>query len=135
MGVDLYMENEGGTKLGEVLDPHGLISRVVSLFGNETTTLLRFIDPYGDTVFNQLQIPVLIRELETVRILLTDDIIGALAQQELEDARKANWAPTVVQYIESSNRSLSVYPLLTSTPTWGVFSIWRTALSEKPILI
>jgi hypothetical protein len=107
MGVDLYLEDEQGTKLDEVLDPNGFISLMLLLPGYETTVLLRFIDPYGDTVFNQLQIPVLIREFEAVRDLLTDDIIDKRAQQNLDDARKANWAPTVIQYIELSYRGLS----------------------------
>jgi hypothetical protein len=33
---------------------------------------LRFIDPYGDTVFNQLQVPQLIIELRALERELTD---------------------------------------------------------------
>jgi hypothetical protein len=40
---------------------------------NEDTTCLQFIDPYGDTVFNQLQLRVLIVELMAHRL----DLAGA----------------------------------------------------------
>lgn len=107
MGVNLYMEEEDGTRLVEVLDPQGYVGTIVSLAGNENTVSLRFIDPYGDTVFNQLQIPVLIRELEAARGLLTEERVAQLGQHMLESAKRAKWAPTVIESIESSNRTLS----------------------------
>jgi hypothetical protein len=107
MGIDLFMEDEQGIKLAEVLDPHGCIGRIVSLFGDKSPGPLHFIDPYGDTVFNQLQIPLLIRELEAARDLVTDDAVARLARQEIEDALKANWDHSVIQSIESPSRTLS----------------------------
>jgi len=108
MGVDLYLEDERGTKLAEVHDPRGFMPCIVSLAGQEGTVCLRVIDPYGDTLFNQLQIPVLIRELEGARDMVTDKALARLGQRALEDARKAQWAPAVIEAIESSNRGLSV---------------------------
>ena len=43
----------------------------------EATQCLRFIDEYGDTVFNQLQAPVLIRELENAAAAVSDLTIHA----------------------------------------------------------
>jgi hypothetical protein len=107
MGVDLYMEDENGTRLAEVLDPKGFVSCIVLLAGHEKTVCLRFVDSYGDTVFNQLQIPVLINEFEAARDLITDERVAGLGQQELDSALKAGWEPTVIQYIESTNRRLT----------------------------
>jgi len=107
MGVNLYIEDENGAQLAEVLDPRGFVGRIVSLVGNQATICLRFIDPYGNTVFNQLQILTLIRELETAREQVTDELVAKLAQEFLEKARKARWSPAVIQEIESSNRSVS----------------------------
>lgn len=53
-------------------------------------TCLRFIDPYGDTVFNPLQIPELISELIDLKSGLRDDefcnnideVIGFLESEE-----------------------------------------------------
>jgi hypothetical protein len=66
MGVDLKWENEDGRTIEEVLDPQMCISHLVLQTDLTRTACLRFIDPYGDTTFNQLQIPILIEELESV---------------------------------------------------------------------
>lgn len=107
MGVDLYLEDEEGAKLAGIPDPHGYVGCIVSLAGCEHPVCVRFIDLYGDTVFNQIQIPVLIKELESARDLITDERVASLGQQKLEDARAGKWDPAVVQAIESSNRRLS----------------------------
>jgi len=107
MGVNLFTEDERGARLAELLDPHGFVGCIVALAGHEKTVCLRFVDPYGDTLFNQLQIPVLIRELEAARDLITDERVAELGQEKLESARKAGWAPMVIQSIESSNRTLT----------------------------
>ena len=65
MGVDLYWRDERGTDLGQVLDPQMLFSSYVQSSVWSETSCLRFIDPYGNTVFNPSQIPVLVRELES----------------------------------------------------------------------
>jgi len=42
---------------------------------------LRFIDPYGDTIFNQQQMPVLIREFQASLVAVSDVMI----QQQVAD--------------------------------------------------
>src|SRR5262245_47687421 len=106
MGVNLFMEDELGKKLADVLDPQGFVGCIVSLAGGDSTTCLRFIDLYGDTVFNQIQIPILIGELEAARDLVTDDSVDKLTQGALDSARKAQLGPAVIHGIESSNRNL-----------------------------
>jgi hypothetical protein len=57
------------TENGEVLalfDAEGLDLRIVKRAPSESTCL-RFIDPYGDTIFNQLQLPVLAAEIAGIR--------------------------------------------------------------------
>ncbi len=63
MGINAYMETERGEQLKELLDPHGRLSKLLPDFDDVTSYCLRFIDPYDDTVFNQRQIPILIKEL------------------------------------------------------------------------
>jgi hypothetical protein len=65
VGVNVFWRDEQGTDLGQVLDPQMSFSSYVQSTGRSETNCLRFIDPYGNTVFNQSQIPVLIRELES----------------------------------------------------------------------
>lgn len=52
--------DEAGVVLAD-FDPDGLPLEVLDC-ATPTTVCSRFIDPYGDTVFNQLQLPVLILE-------------------------------------------------------------------------
>jgi hypothetical protein len=104
MSIDLYMEDEEGTSQGEVLDPEDLTGRIVALAGHQGTVCLRFIDPYGNTVFNQFQIPTLMRELEAAREYVTDERVATLGQSELESAREAKWTPTLIHAIEARNQ-------------------------------
>ena len=67
-----------GTWSGDVVDPKGVTFRadasdVVAawIYEDQTYPLLSGIDPYGNTIFNYLQLPRLIEELE--RRLNTDD--------------------------------------------------------------
>ena len=64
MGIDLYWEDEEGNVLSSVDDPKFIFARFLATAQLSNTTCLRFIDQYGDTIFNQLQTPVLISELE-----------------------------------------------------------------------
>jgi hypothetical protein len=62
---------EVGIWSGDIVDPRGVTFRgegsdVVApeMYEDETYPLLSGIDPYGDTIFNSLQMPRLIKELE-----------------------------------------------------------------------
>lgn len=72
MGIDVRWEDEDGTLLEEVLDPRTLLIRGIDTPSQFDTVCVRFIDPYGDTVFNQLQVPTLIGELEDAEGRVTD---------------------------------------------------------------
>jgi hypothetical protein len=103
LSIDLYMEDEEGAALGEVLDPDDLTGRVVALAGHSGTVCLRFIHPEGNTTFNQFQIPTLVRELEAASGHVTDERLAVLGQCELTSAREARWAPSVIRAIEVRN--------------------------------
>jgi hypothetical protein len=58
----------------------------------QDSVCLRFVDPYGDTVFNQKQIPVLVEELQRVRPQLAEpgtvnhlDQVVALAKKSIRE--------------------------------------------------
>jgi hypothetical protein len=63
-------ESETGEPLAH-FDPAGIDQRIVTEAPG-TSSCLRFIDPYGDLVINQLQLPVLIAELEDMSRRTTD---------------------------------------------------------------
>lgn len=65
-------QDEARAELGRLDDPGFLSELLPSGEGLPTTTCLRFIDPYGHTVFNQLQLDQLLSELESLRPGITD---------------------------------------------------------------
>jgi hypothetical protein len=80
MGCDLHLEDERGAQLADLPDPRDYVGWAVGLASASPTVCLRFIDPYGDTVFNRGQAPVLIQELVMARDLVTESAIAKLAE-------------------------------------------------------
>jgi hypothetical protein len=70
MGIDVRVETESGEVQDEVLDDANLTDKLLPDREDGTSPCLRFVDPFGDTLFNQLQIPLVIGELEK-RLRLT----------------------------------------------------------------
>ena len=66
MGIDLQWISERGEVRESVLDERNLVAEIVAASKEEESVCLRFIDPYGDTIFNQLQIPVFLKEVRAV---------------------------------------------------------------------
>ena len=64
MGIDLRWENESGGSLAELDDPDFLVEKFLPPFEAHDFPCLRFVDPAGDTVFNQFQIVEVVQELE-----------------------------------------------------------------------
>lgn len=89
MGVDLRWEDENGKRIDEIPDPQMCISHLVLNTDLAGTTSLRFIDPYGDTTFNQLQIPILIEELQGVLEQVRDDGIRDHLRRVIELAQRS----------------------------------------------
>ena len=65
-------QDENGKELGRLDDPGFPRDLLPPDDGSPTSACLRFIDPYGDTVFNQLQLGQLLTELEGLRPTITD---------------------------------------------------------------
>ena len=64
----------------------------------KNTLCLRFIDPYGDTKFNQLQIPVLISELESL-----------LALEHCQTHKKLGEFEEVIAFIRKARKQVHTY--------------------------
>jgi len=64
MGICIYWEDERGNKLAELPDMNFYVEGFLPAEDATDFPCLRFVDPYGDTVFNQAQITQLISELE-----------------------------------------------------------------------
>ncbi len=102
------MEDEEGAAFGEVLDPGDLTGRIVALAGHGGTACLRFVHPEGNTVFNQFQIPALVRELEAAREYVTEERLVTLGQSESASAREAGWSPSLIYALEVRSRQTCI---------------------------
>lgn len=67
MGITVVVANERGEVLGQVEDPANLLGPTLPEEHDKNYTLLRYIDRYGDTVFNQLQLDDFISEWRKLR--------------------------------------------------------------------
>lgn len=65
MGINIELRSESGEVLARIADPKGLVAKVLA--GADWTRLLRYIDPYGDTMFNRQQAALLVQELGEVQ--------------------------------------------------------------------
>ena len=75
MGIDIRVESESGEVQDEILDDNNLTEKLLPEHDDTTSPCLRYVDHDGDTVFNQLQLPVLLQELETrLRAARTPDL-------------------------------------------------------------
>ena len=72
MALTVQLIVESGRVLEEIYDPPGFADLLPD-DTDESSQCLRFIDPYGDTVFNTLQIPTFLRELSLVEEHATTD--------------------------------------------------------------
>jgi hypothetical protein len=65
MGIEVATVTERHVVIQQVLDSHGVVSRLaMSRWPRLTHSVcLRFVEPWGDAVFNQTQIPELLEEL------------------------------------------------------------------------
>ncbi|HYS88819.1 MAG TPA: hypothetical protein VEN78_28015 [Bradyrhizobium sp.] len=83
MGIDVALVNERHEPTEEVYDPRQYLTSLAT--GQwprlDGSVCLRFIDPWGDTVFNQAQIPVLLAELERSAASQTNAEIKAHLQK------------------------------------------------------
>ena len=86
--IAVFRETESGQILAE-FDPEGLDFRIVKA-APDRSVCLRFIDPYGDLVINQIQLPVLIKELYEVR--------EQAAEEELRDHIEG-----LIRFLKESN--------------------------------
>ncbi len=67
MGIDAEIAPRDRDHPIVVSDAGGVFARFVASSPLPESACFRFIDPYGDTVFNSLQLPVLLEELERVQ--------------------------------------------------------------------
>src|SRR5207245_140253 len=118
---NVYLRSESGETLDSCLDPLGLVPKLLRHFDLSGTVCLRFVDPYGDTVFNYLQAPVLLGELAGIRPRL-DDRTRALIDALIPGAERP-------RFNLCGTGSGSVVPRITAMPAAQICG--RHSLPER----
>lgn len=97
MGVDAQIEAEGGRLIERLGDAAGCLAKLLVMADARASTCLRFIDPYGDTIFNSLQLPVLESEVSARLADLDISRLRADRKHQLAEAIRLRWQPTVIE--------------------------------------
>lgn len=67
MAMEVVLQDERGNDIGEAIrDPIGVIADCVPDPNDASYSCIRFVDPYGDTIFNRLQAVVAVKEWDRV---------------------------------------------------------------------
>lgn len=106
MGIDARIETERGTCIAELGDPGNRMNRLLALAALDSTLCLQFIDPYGCTVFNGYQIPVLQRECSSLISLLTEPNLSEVKRLYLERAEA--WPKAALDEARQDMEALSL---------------------------
>jgi hypothetical protein len=62
MGLGIELQDEWGGIISSTADPKNLLANLLPPLGDESHPMLGFIDPYGNTTFNNLQINLFLLE-------------------------------------------------------------------------
>ena len=89
MGIDIAIVTENGVEIESIGDPGSMTQSLLPDYSKVDSPCLRFIDPYGDTVFNCLQIPLLINELEETLSHISNKWVADHGWKIVELARRA----------------------------------------------
>jgi hypothetical protein len=96
MALDIVWEDEKGEMLEKCPSWFSCWDYVSSPDDLQDTCCLRFLDDYGDTTFNQIQIPILLAELESLL-------------PKSKDAAARNSLESVIGFIQKAKGEVHTY--------------------------
>jgi hypothetical protein len=63
MAIVVVLQDENCNNISDIIeDPQGVIALSLPNISDRTYCCLRFIDPYGDTIFNRIQAIIMVEE-------------------------------------------------------------------------
>jgi len=90
--MSIVLETESGEELARIEDPKNLLHLILPRSDDSSFTCLRYVDWYGDTVFNRLQMEVVQMEwdrletrVQTPEAKVLYDRVRDLAQRAQEE--------------------------------------------------
>lgn len=72
MGIDLHIEDEHGKSIYCISDDQQIFAHVINQTKMSEYSLLKYIDPYGDTTFNNMQLNDLLYDLSSLHTTISD---------------------------------------------------------------
>ena len=91
MGLTVFLANELGAKQADaVADPENVLHRLLPSFEDDSYDLLRYIDRYGSTVFNQLQMEQFLYEWQRIKSSVRTLEQRRVVEEVEELARRCN---------------------------------------------
>ncbi len=66
MGIDVTLEDENGRVLESLADEGDYVAKLIEFAPSHGPRCLAYIDEFGDTTFNRLQVPRLAQELDDI---------------------------------------------------------------------
>jgi hypothetical protein len=88
VGIDVRTETENGQKLSEWGDPRNRTKSLLPSFSDSSFYCLRFVDRFGDAIFNQAQIPFLASEIRR-------------QLEKIDDRETKNHGEAILRLVES----------------------------------
>lgn len=67
MGIEVELQNERCNSISETVHDSEVLAQILSDLDDSASICLRFIDPYGNTIFNSIQARILLVEWDTLK--------------------------------------------------------------------
>jgi len=96
MGINCSLQDENGSTIKEEADSSNLMSRFVLHDNLGPYRLMKYLDPYGNSSFNQLQFDDLLRDLE-------------MAKASSSAAEFKQYLSRVIRLVEEAKQSVHTY--------------------------
>jgi hypothetical protein len=95
----INLENEDGTVVESIQD-NGLLSKFIPEVHDNNYCCVKYINLWGNTVFNELQLDDFIKELKIITAKSEDENVKALVNKLIEFATRAdNEGPGLIKFI------------------------------------
>ena len=127
MGITTILEVETGEGLMQLPDPTSFTNVIIAIAGKDTIHL-GAIDEYGITVFNRLQLPQLILELEKAKDTINEKSLEDLHRHHITSAESVNSPPAVITVLKEYARLRSYKDVLSHLQ--GILRMAREALNQ-----
>ncbi len=93
MGLSVALEDEQGRRIDGFDDPTNILHRLLPTADDSGSRILRYIDWYGDTVFNRYQVDDVLEELELLLGRVQNDAERELINRMIALTRRCRHEP------------------------------------------